>query len=69
MSCNCHSQNQHNFNGEIAIHFPGLKGMNKAIVWMFPKLMVCLNCGRAEFVVSEADLRVLREEADKADTA
>jgi hypothetical protein len=43
--------------------------MNKAIVWMFPKLMVCLNCGRAEFVVSEADLRVLREEADKADTA
>ena len=35
----------------IAIHFPGLKGLDKPVVWVFPKLLVCLNCGFTEFVV------------------
>jgi len=47
------------FNGEIAIHFPGLKGLPKPIVWVFPKLLVCLNCGAAEFHVPQDQLRVL----------
>lgn len=49
------------FNGELAVHFPGLDGLNKPIVWVFPELTVCLNCGFAEFVVSERELRVLIE--------
>lgn len=58
--CNsCQSDNRHTFNGEIAIHFPGLKGLDKPIVWVFPKVVVCLNCGFAEFVVSERELKVL----------
>jgi hypothetical protein len=33
MSCNsCQSDNQHKFNCEIALHFPGLKGLDKPIV-------------------------------------
>jgi hypothetical protein len=36
---------------EIAIHFPGVKGLEKPIVWVFPEVSVCLSCGNAEFVV------------------
>lgn len=61
MSCkSCHSENQREFNGEIAIHFPGLKGLDKPIVWVFPKLLVCLDCGFTEFAVPEVELRVLK---------
>ena len=44
----CGSLNQGNFNGEVAIHFPGLKNIDKPIVWVFPKVTVCLDCGTAE---------------------
>ena len=60
MSCkSCQSQNQRDLNGEIAIHFPGLKGLDKPIVWVFPKLLVCLDCGFSEFTVPERELSVL----------
>lgn len=60
MSCqSCQSEHQSNFNGEVAIHFPGLKGLDKPIVWVFPKLVVCLNCGLTEFTIPEKELRVL----------
>ena len=55
----CQSDKGGTFNGEIALHFPGLRGLNKPIVWAFPKVAVCLNCGLAEFVVSEQELQVL----------
>jgi len=49
MACKqCASGNQSVFNAEIAIHFPGLEGLNKAIVWVFTKPLVCLHCGFAE---------------------
>ena len=57
----CQSCNQSTFDGEIAIHFPGLAGLDKPLVWVFPKLLVCLNCGFTEFVVPEAELRRLVE--------
>ena len=57
----CHSANKRIFNGEVAIHFSGLKGLDKPIVWVFPKLVVCLNCGFTEFAVPEAELRRLVE--------
>jgi len=60
MECkSCGSENQQEFGGEVAIHFPGLKGLDKPIVWVFPKLLVCLNCGVAEFQVPEDELRQL----------
>jgi hypothetical protein len=62
MPCkSCHSETQAELNGEVAIHFPGLKGLDKPIVWVFPELLVCLNCGFTEFVVPEAELRRLVE--------
>jgi hypothetical protein len=67
MSCkSCQSENQHTLNGEVAIHFPGLKGLNKPIVWVYPKLPVCMNCGFTEFAIPETDLRRLVEGAADA---
>jgi hypothetical protein len=62
MSCkSCQSPNQRNFDGEMDIHFPGLKGLDKLIVWVFPKLLVCLDCGFTEFAIPETELRQLAE--------
>ena len=48
-------------SGNHAIHFSGLAGLNKPIVWAFPKLAVCLNCGFTEFEVPEKERTVLAE--------
>jgi hypothetical protein len=62
MTCKeCYSDKQSVFNGELAIHFPGLKGLNKSIVFVFPKLTVCLRCGFTEFTVPERELQVLKD--------
>lgn len=53
---------QSRFNGEVAIHFPGLEGLNKPIVWVFPELFLCLNCGKAEFTVPDKELRTLAKD-------
>ena len=64
MACKkCSSENQSTFNGEIGIHFPGLKGVDKPIVWVFPKLLVCMNCGFTEFAIPETERRQLVEGA------
>ena len=55
----CGSVNQSKFKGEMGIHFSGLKNIDKPVVWVFPELVVCLDCGSAEFAVPEAKLRVL----------
>ena len=62
MLCNrCSAENPQTFNGELAIHFKGLAGLNKPVVWVFPEITICLNCGSAEFVVPERELKVLRD--------
>ena len=62
MSCkSCQSENERTLNGEVAIHFPGLNGLEKPILWVFPKLLVCLNCGFTEFEIPKAELRRLVE--------
>lgn len=55
----CSSKNQKLFNGEVAVHFPGRDGLNKPIVWVFPKLTVCVDCGVVQFTVPERELMVL----------
>jgi hypothetical protein len=70
MACKrCNSDNQSTFNGEVAIHFPGIEDLDKPIVWAFPKLMVCLHCGLAEFTVLENEIRILREGISRSTAA
>jgi hypothetical protein len=58
----CGSDRQSKFTAEVAIHFPGLEGLKKPIVWVFPELFLCLNCGKAEFNVPDKELRILAKE-------
>jgi hypothetical protein len=58
MTCrSCGSKNQAEYGAEINIHLP--RDREKAAVLVFPKLVVCLDCGIAEFAVPEAELRLL----------
>jgi hypothetical protein len=59
----CSSGRQKEFPAEVAIHFGGLDGLDKPLVWVFPKLRVCLNCGATTLTVPERELRVLVNES------
>ena len=46
MSClSCGSKKQAEFSAEMLIHFVGFKNLDKPGVWLFPALLVCLDCG------------------------
>jgi len=50
------------FLGEICLHFPGgLPSLDKPLVWVYPKVVVCLDCGSAQFTVPETELKVIKE--------
>jgi hypothetical protein len=60
MSCrSCSSNSQAEFGSEIMIHFPGLRNLDKPAVMVFPKILVCLDCGVTEFTIPESELRLL----------
>jgi hypothetical protein len=44
----------------MGVRLPGLENIDKPTVWVFPKLVVCLDCGRAEFTAPEDELAELR---------
>jgi hypothetical protein len=55
----CGSVNRKKFTAEIGIHFSELKDIDEPVVWVFPEVVVCLDCGTAEFAVREPELRQL----------
>lgn len=60
MSCpSCALVNQVEFSAEMIIHFMGPKKMDSPGVWVFPKLLICSDCGFARFTVPEAELELL----------
>jgi hypothetical protein len=62
MPCkSCGSVNQSKFSGEMVIHFPGLKNIDKPAVFVFAEIVVCLDCDSAEFTVPEAELLLLQK--------
>ena len=61
MECKgCASDDIRIFNGELAVHFPGRDGLTKPIVWVFPRLEVCLVCGSTNLTIPEEQLNLLR---------
>jgi len=57
MPCkSCSSTNQSKFTAEMNIHLPGLEGLAKPTVWIFPEIVVCLDCGFAECLIPETEL-------------
>jgi len=60
MECKgCPSHNVKIFTGELAIHFPEREGFTKPLVWVFPRLQVCLGCGSTNFTIPEEQLTLL----------
>ena len=54
MSCPaCASGNQVGFSAGMMLHSPGLKNLAKPGVWLFPELLVCLDCGVSLFTIPE----------------
>jgi hypothetical protein len=47
------------FPSEIDIHFSGLRNIKKSSVLVYPELLVCFNCGKAEFTVPKDELALL----------
>jgi hypothetical protein len=41
------------------IHLPGLEGLDKPTVWIFPEILVCLDCGFAQCLIPETELAKL----------
>jgi hypothetical protein len=60
----CASGKEAEFNSEISVHFLGLKSLDKPTVWIFPKLLVCLDCGFTWFTVPETELALLGRGTD-----
>jgi hypothetical protein len=57
MSCQqCESSNQAELATEMVIHFSGLKNLDKPGVWVFSKVLVCLDCGGSHLKIPEREL-------------
>ena len=60
MACSsCGSERQAELRAEINIHFPIGKGLDEPGIWVFPKLEVCLVCGRTQFTIPQGELNRL----------
>lgn len=60
MSCpECGLSNQAEFSAEAILHPNGLNNVGNPGVLVFPKLVVCLNCGFSRFVIPNAELAAL----------
>ena len=68
MSCPaCASEKQVGFSAEMMLHFTGLKNLDEPGVWLFPKVLVCLDCGSSRFSVPEKVLALLASGAPKSE--
>ena len=52
----CSSDNSLRFSAEINVHFSGWEGLKRPGVFIFPKLLVCMDCGFTEFAIPEREL-------------
>jgi hypothetical protein len=57
MACiSCSSANIVKFTSETMIHHTGAKFLAHPDVLVFPKLLVCFDCGVSQFTLSEGEL-------------
>jgi hypothetical protein len=64
MRCqSCQSTRQVELPGEIAIHFPGRENLSTPHVFVFSDIVICLDCGSANFTVPQSELRSIRARA------
>jgi hypothetical protein len=66
MPCrSCGSERHTVFGVEINIHFPGRGNLDQPSVLAFPKILICLDCGRMESTLPGPELALLAAGARK----
>lgn len=58
----CDSSNQTEFTAEMMFHLGGPRKVDNPGVLVFPKILVCLDCGSSRFTTPETELRVLAKD-------
>jgi hypothetical protein len=70
MTCRlCGSEKLSGFESELALHFPGIKNLDKPTVLLFPKIRICLSCGNSEFSIPDRQLLALNFGTAASDSA
>ena len=60
MSClSCGSSNQMEFPAEMLLHFSGLDNLHAPNVLLYPKVLVCRDCGFSQFIATKSELALL----------
>ena len=60
MPCSkCATEHLRKFTVEMNFHFPGYEGLTRPTVWLFPEVVVCLDCGFTGFSVPQGELERL----------
>jgi hypothetical protein len=60
MSCrSCGLGNERKFAAEMSVHVLGVENVDKPVVWVFPELLVCMDCGFTELAIAENELHLL----------
>lgn len=57
----CGSANETKFGAEVNIHFPAPMRLDEPGFLVFPKLVVCLDCGFTWFALPERELHLLKK--------
>jgi len=68
----CSSSNLLALDAEICLHSPGLNGLKKTPQFIFPKVLVCLECGLMQGSLAAAELSLtqnLRQVSGNPDTS
>lgn len=55
----CGTENSSVFDTEICIHVRG-PDLSRPAIFVFPQLVVCLNCGAAQFNMTDVELNRIR---------
>jgi hypothetical protein len=70
MNCpHCASDTQAELTAEVNIHFRGLRNVDSPGLLVFPKLLVCLDCGFSSFTIPEDELALLAMCSAKSDAS
>jgi len=57
MQCpSCTSSRQAEFAAEVNIHSRGVQNLDKPGIFVFPKVVICLDCGFSRFTIPETEL-------------
>jgi hypothetical protein len=57
----CESENLQKLDGELTITQPDLKGLDVPPIYVCRNVLICLDCGFTELVLSDEELRLLKK--------